>query len=207
MQPGVTVVVPFHEARRTSGLLDRAVRSVHAQTVPVHLELAEDIHRIGAAPTRQAGLETVTTEWTAFLDSDDELDPDHIEQLLACAHETGADYVYPWFRVVGGSDPFPMFFGRPWDNAHPHQTTITILVRTELAQQVGFHTPPPGSTVGGHRGGEDWHFTLGCLAAGARIVHHPARTWTWHHGPQNSSGRPDRGDARPNAGRRHARRR
>jgi hypothetical protein len=207
VKPGVTVVVPFHEARRTSGLLDRAVRSVHAQTVPVHLELAEDIHRIGAAATRQAGLETVTTEWTAFLDSDDELDPTHIEQLLACAEETGADYVYPWFRVVGGSDPFPMFFGKPWDNAHPHQTTITILVRTELAQQVGFHEPPPGSTIHGQRGGEDWHFTLGCMAAGARIVHHPARTWTWHHGRQNTSGRPDRGDARPGAGTRRHRRR
>lgn len=201
----MTVVVPFHEARRRSGLLDRAVRSVHRQTVPVHLQLAEDIHRMGAATTRQAGLELVETEWTAFLDSDDELDPDHVEQLLACAQTTVADYVYPWFRVAGGSDPFPMFFGRPWDDDQPHQTTITILVRTGLAQQVGFHQPPPGSTVHGQCGGEDWHFTLGCLAAGARIVHHPARTWTWHHHGANSSGQPGRGDARP--GNRHARRR
>ncbi|GAA1431852.1 hypothetical protein GCM10009601_51730 [Streptomyces thermospinosisporus] len=203
----VTVVVPFHEARRRSGLLDRATRSVQQQTIPVHLQLAEDIHHKGAATTRQAGLELVDTEWTAFLDSDDEMDADHIEQLLACARDTSADYVYPWFRVVGGSDPFPMFFGKPWDNAHPHQTTITILVRTELAQQVGFHEPPPGSTIHGQRGGEDWHFTLGCMAAGARIVHHPARTWTWHHGRQNTSGRPDRGDARPGAGTRRHRRR
>ena len=54
--PDVTVVVPFHEARRRSGLLDRAVRTVHAQTVPVHLQLAEDIHRMGAA----------TTQWLAY---------------------------------------------------------------------------------------------------------------------------------------------
>src|SRR5690606_21354729 len=103
MKPGVTVVVPFHAARRTSGLLDRAIRTVHAQTVPVHLQLAEDIHHKGAPATRQAGLDLVDTEWTAFLDSDDELDPDHIEQLLACAKDTGADYVYPWFRVKGGT--------------------------------------------------------------------------------------------------------
>lgn len=205
MKPGVTVVVPFHEARRTSGLLDRAIRTVHAQTVPVRLQLAEDIHHKGAPATRQAGLDLVETEWTAFLDSDDELDPDHIEQLLTCATDTGADYVYPWFRVKGGTDPFPMFFRQPWDDDHPHQTTITILVRTGLAQHVGFHNPPPGSTIHGQRAGEDWHFTLGCLAAGARIVHHPARTWTWHHGPQNSSGQPGRGDAR--TGNRAARRR
>src|SRR5690606_33498849 len=115
VKPGVTVEDPFHEARRTSGLRDRALRTVYAQTGPVHLQLAEDIHHKGAPATRQAGLDLVDTEWTAFLDSDDDLDPDHIEQLLACAKDTGADYVYPWFRVKGGTDPFPMFFRQPWD--------------------------------------------------------------------------------------------
>lgn len=196
MKPGVSVVTPFHEQRRTNGMLERAAASVRAQTVPVEHVLAEDIHHMGAAITRHHGLALVETEWTAFLDSDDELDPDHIEQLLACAEATGADYVYPWFRVGGGSDPFPMFFGKPWNDDEPHQTTITVLVRTGLAQLVGFHETPAGSTIGGQRGGEDWHFTLGCLAAGARIVHHPARTWTWHHHGLNSAGLPDRGDAR-----------
>lgn len=205
-RPIVTVVTPFHEQRRTNGMLGRAVRSIEAQTVPVATVLAEDIHHKGAPLTRHCGLQLVDTEWTAFLDSDDELDPDHIEHLLACAQDTGADYVYPWFRVAGGTDPFPMFFGRPWDNDAPHQTTITILVRTELAQAVGFHNPPEGDTVGGQRGGEDWHFTLGCLAAGARIVHLPRRSWTWHHTGFNTSGRPDWGDARPGAASRRRRR-
>lgn len=206
MKPGVSVVTPFHEARRANGMLDRAARSVAAQTVPVEHILAEDIHRMGAAITRQHGLALVETEWTAFLDSDDEMDPDHIEQLLACAAETGADYVYPWFRVKGGSDPFPMFYGRPWDDDAPHQTTITILVRTGLAKLVGFQDPPAGSTVGGQRGGEDWHFTLGCLAAGAKIVHLPRRIWTWHHHGKNTSGEPGRGDARPGSQARRGRR-
>lgn len=205
MKPGVTVVTPFHEARRRNGMLERCAASVRAQTVPVEHILAEDIHRMGAPITRHHGLALVKTEWTAFLDSDDEMDPDHIEHLLACAQDTGADYVYPWFRVVGGSDPFPMFFGRPWDNDTPHQTTITILVRTGLAQMVGFHKPPEDSTVGGQRGGEDWHFTLGCVAAGAKIVHLPRRSWTWHHHGLNSAGLPDRGDARPGSRRPHHR--
>jgi len=190
-EPQVTVVVPYHAARATNGMLQRAVTSVNAQTLPHQLLTVEDTQRQGAAATRQRGLDQVTTEWTAFIDSDDELDPTHLAQLLACAEETGADYVYPWFRVVGGTDPFPMFFGRPWDNAHPHSTTITILVRTELAQAIGF-VPKPAAQVSG----EDYLFTLRCVTAGAKIVHLPRRSWTWHHHGKNSAGLPGRGDAR-----------
>jgi glycosyltransferase involved in cell wall biosynthesis len=184
--PQVTVVIPYHQQRVANGMLARAVASVRAQTVPVELITVEDTAGEGAAVTRQRGIDQVTTPWVTFLDSDDEMDPDHIEHLLACAQETGADYVYPWFRVAGGSDPFPMFFGKPWDDAAPHSTTITILVRTELAQRIGF--------VGLY--GEDWQFTLKCVADGAKIVHLPRRSWTWHHGSHNSSGCPGRGDAR-----------
>lgn len=166
-------------------MLKRAEDSVRAQTVTVEHILAEDIHRVGAAITRAHGLALVETEWTAFLDSDDVLDPDHVAKLLLCAAETGADYVYPWFRVEGGADPFPMFFGKPWDNERPHSTTITILVRTDLAQRVGFR----------NIAWEDWDFTLRCMAEGAKIVHLPERTWTWVHHGRNSSGTPGRGDA------------
>lgn len=185
MRHSVTVVVPYHTARAKNGMLQRAVASVNRQTIPHELITVEDTNREGAAATRQRGLDQVATEWTAFLDSDDEMDPTHLQQLLACAEQTGADYVYPWFRVKGGVDPFPMFFGKPWDDDHPHSTTITILVRTGLAKLVGFQ---------GH--GEDFAFTKGCVREGAQIVHHPARTWTWVHHGRNSSGRPDRGDAR-----------
>lgn len=191
MRPGVTVVTPWHTARERNGMLARASRSVEAQTVPVEHIKARDVHGMGAAVTRNHGLALVETEWTAFLDSDDELDPDHVEQLLTCAAETGADYVYPWFRVVGGSDPFPMFFGKEFDPEQPNSTTITVLVRTELAQSIGFESDPAVSVSG-----EDFLFTLRCIEAGARIVHHPARTWTWFHTGMNTSGRPDRGDAR-----------
>ncbi len=193
MKPGVTAVIPFHPARELNGMLQRAAASVRAQTYPTELVLARDVHAAGAAVTRNHGMAEVETEWTAFLDSDDTMDPGHIAALVACAAETGADYVYPWFRVVGGSDPFPMFFGRPWDDAAPHSTTITILVRTGLAREVGFSSDPawPGG------GGEDWMFTLGCVAAGAQIVHLPKISWTWEHGSHNTSGMPGRGDAGP----------
>jgi glycosyltransferase involved in cell wall biosynthesis len=184
-EPDVTVVVPYHAARVKNGMLKRAVNSVNAQTIPHVLITVEDTTGQGAAATRQRGLDQVATEWVAFLDSDDEMDPTHLQQLLACAEQTGADYVYPWFRVRGGRDPFPQFFGKPWDDAHPHVTTITILVRTELAKRVGFAGV-----------GEDFRFTKGCVEAGAKIVHLPVRSWTWVHHGKNSSGVPTRGDAR-----------
>jgi hypothetical protein len=192
----VTVVIPYHHARSTSGMLTRAVNSVEAQTIPRSLILVEDRGGDGAAITRQRGLEMVTTEWVAFLDSDDEFLPHHLERVMACARETGADYVYPWYEVVGGRDPMPAHFGRPWDPAAPRLTTIVVLVRTELAQQVGFIHPLTGQVGVDPSSGEDWHFVLGCNALGAHIVHLPERTWRWHHHGKNTSGRPNRGDAR-----------
>lgn len=197
MSSDVTVVVPYHAARAKNGMLSRAVASINRQTLPRELITVEDTQHEGAAATRQRGLDQVTTPWVAFLDSDDEMDPTHLQQLLACAEKTGADYVYPWFRVRGGRDPFPQFFGKTWDNAHPHSTTITILVRTELAQAVGFQNVP----------GEDFTFTKGCVREGAHIVHLPTRSWTWVHHGANSSGRPDRGDARNQTGSRRTRHR
>jgi len=166
-------------------MLARAIESVLSQTVPAAaLSVAVDLGRQGAAMTRQQALDAVSTEWTAFLDDDDELLPQHLERLLACAEQTGADYVYPWFDVVGGTDPFPQHEGRPFDPARPVATTITVLVRTELAKRVGFSNSGPW--------GEDHQFTLGCIQAGARIVHLPERTWRWHHHSKNTSGCPDR---------------
>ncbi|WP_018502971.1 glycosyltransferase family 2 protein [Parafrankia discariae] len=190
MTSGVTVVIPTIPPR--AGLLARAVASASAQTLPPDaLSVAVDTDRQGAWATRQRALDAVTTEWTAFLDDDDELGPHHIAILREHAESSGADYLYPWFVVAGGTDPLAQYFGQPWDDDAPHQTTIVTLVRTELAKAVGFREPGDG-TVEGQRAGEDWLFTLGCIKAGAKIYHVPERTWTWHHHGRNTSGLPDR---------------
>lgn len=193
----ITVVVPFHEQRESNGYLSRALASIQRQTLRnVHVIAIRDDNKQGAAATRHAGLMQVKTPWVAFLDSDDEMDPHHLERLLVWAIATEADYVYPWFRVAGGSDPFPQFFGKAWDDNEPHQTTVTTLVRTELAQAVGFnHQDADEKFPDGNRVGEDWLFTVGCMERGAKIVHLPERTWTWHHHGANTSGLPNRGDA------------
>lgn len=154
----------------------------------------------GAAKTRHRGLMNVETAWVAFLDDDDEFMPGHLQKLLTHAVDTQSDFVYSWFMIkdqLGNEqptwDPFPGQLGKPWDPNNPVQTTITTLVRTELAQSVGFDVVPDGEVgADGHRRGEDYRFTMGCQAAGGRIVHLPERTWWWHHHGGNTSGMPDR---------------
>ncbi len=144
----------------------------------------------------------VRTEWTAFCDSDDLFLPKHLQWLMHHAQETGADFVYSWFKIMYADgtiledDPiFPVgHYLNEFDPDNPIETTVTTLVRTELAQSVGF-TPMPGRIEAGHNSGEDRSFTLGCLAAGAKIVHLRRKSWLWRHHGQNTSGLPTKGDA------------
>ncbi|MFM9635992.1 glycosyltransferase family 2 protein [Streptomyces turgidiscabies] len=198
----ITVCIPAHPARVANGMLDRAVASVKAQKLPATaISIAVDEDGDGAAVTRQRALDAVKTEWTAFLDSDDFFYPEHLKVLAAGARIFKADYTYSYFMVhFPDGRPWPAndplgHFGKTFNPAKPHQTTITTLVRTELAKNIGFFDPPEGAEIGGHRGGEDWFFTVGCAQAGAKMVHIPRRTWAWVHHGANSSGIPGQGDA------------
>jgi glycosyltransferase involved in cell wall biosynthesis len=194
VKPGITVVVPSIAPR--GALLERALRSLHRQwLLPDDLIVVRDSSRAGAAATRQRGLEKVETEWTAFLDDDDEFKPEHLRRLSAFAQEHGADYVFSWYDVVGGTDPRPDEFGLPWDPANPRQTTVTTLVRTGLALEVGGFVDQddaPLDSPDRHCAGEDWLFTKRMNDAGAIIHHLPERTWLWHHHAHNTSGLPSR---------------
>jgi hypothetical protein len=157
------------------------------------LAIAIDYGREGAWVTRQRALEMAAaagTEWVAFLDDDDEWLPRHIELCLQHAHETDADFVYSWFEIAGGGrDPFPStHFTNPFDPSDPIETTITTVVKTDLALSVGFQRLNRGEI----NSGEDRFFTLGCLEAGAKISHLVEKTWLWHHDSGNTSGLPSR---------------
>ncbi len=209
-RPTISVIIPAHPARARNGMLDRALASVHAQTLlPDAVHVAMDLDRQGAAATRQRALMAATTEFVAFLDSDDVFFPKHLEWLLRHQQETGADFCYSWFKVMQQfadgrtnileDDPvFPVgHYLNPFDPDDPIETTITTLVRTELAQKVGFRELNRGEA----NSGEDRYFTLGCLAAGAKISHLVRKSWGWSHWqlpnatPGNTSGRPTKGDA------------
>lgn len=194
----VTVCIPSIPPRES--MLKRALMSVAHQTYTCETAVAIDTERKGAPATRDVALNAAQTDWVAFLDDDDWLYPQHIERLLQCAADTNADLVYPWFDVVGGTDPFPQFFARPWDDNDPHQIPITFLCTRKLALAVGGFSfdwdtsqgNDPGLDEYGNRAGEDYRFTLRCVAAGAKIVHLPEKTWGWSHHGSNTSGLPSR---------------
>jgi hypothetical protein len=195
----VAVAIPTIPPRRV--LLTRALGSVIRQAaVPANeIHVTVDTLHEGAVPTRNRAWRAATTDWVAFLDDDDELEPWHLEACLGHANLTGADLVYPMFEVVGGTNPFT-HFGHPWDPDHPVQTTITILIRRALLEKLdGYREPGDQSDENGHRAGEDFDLVCRANDAGAKIAHLPVPTWKWHHHgmgspgvPGNTSGLPSR---------------
>jgi len=190
--PQITVVMPSIPARAVRR--NAALASIAAQTLsPAAISIAIDVNKEGAPPTRQRALEAAATEWVAFLDDDDAFMPQHLEHLYRHAMETNADFVYSWFQVLGGTDPFPPgHFLNPFDPEHPIETTVTTLIRTKLAKEVGFHRLDRGEDT---NTGEDYGMVLGCVKLGANIQHLVERTWYWTHHSSNTAGLPTRGDA------------
>lgn len=194
----VGVAIPSIPPR--TQLLRRAFGSaIRQHRLPDTFSVVIDHDRAGAAATRNRAWRALTTDYVAFLDDDDELLPEHLERLLTVAEAEQADMTYSWFSVVGGTDPMPDNFGRPWDPDDPRQTTITCLWRREALEAVdGFPEASGGVDALGNLVGEDYLAVLALNAKGGRIVHLPERTWRWHHWMTldgrigNTSGMPDR---------------
>ena len=188
----IAVAIPSIPTR--PDLLARAVRSAANQTMPpVEISVVLDVDRHGAATTRNRAWRATSAEWVAFLDDDDELLPMHLARCYETAVAHDADFVYPWFEVIGGQDPFPHHFGAPWEPGGPRQTTVTGLWRRSALERIGGFPPPVGDDdPDGNRMGEDFLAVCKLDAAGGRIVHLPERTWLWHHHASNTSGCPDR---------------
>lgn len=196
---GISVVIPTVPKR--ADLLGRALASVSAQLAPPDaVVVVYDLGWEGGPRVRTRGLGMVTTEWVAFLDDDDEFLPNHLQALMMHQETTGADLVFPWFHVAGGSDPFPENEHREFDLNEPHQTTVTFLVRTKVALEVnGFIDPAaidpefdPGTDAQGHRAGEEYRFVIRVAQAGYKIAHLDQRTWRWRHWRGNSMGMPSK---------------
>lgn len=190
--PGVTVCIACHPARMSNGLLGRALASVNAQTMqPAAIAVVNDYARLGAGRMRQRLLNMVRTKWIAWIDSDDEWAPEHLEKLTRVAQDTGSIFVFSYFF---GYDMLG-HFGRPFNPCTPHHTTMGHLVRTDIAKRVGFRDNAIGPFAN-----EDWGFITGiaeiACAEGLRMTHLAERTWTYHQQGQNSSGQPGQGDAR-----------
>jgi len=190
-------------------MLDTCLHSLQQQVnAPPFLVMPVlDEFNEGAAVVRQRGLDAADTEWVGFIDSDDWAYPDHVATLYDVAMATGADYVYSYFTIHDmwegarpDLDPLATF-GVPFNNAAPHQTTGTILVRKSALQEhyIQYRDVPADRFIPGTelRYGEDWELTLECARKGLKIVHVPRRTWAWRIGHHNTSGLPGCGDAAP----------
>lgn len=194
LRPGITVLIACHPERLSNGLAVEAFTSVARQTMqPDTIILVNDLERAGAGRTRMKLLRMVETEWLAWCDSDDMLLPSHLEKLYNCAQETGAVFVNAWFNAP--HDPLG-HFGKPLDPCNMHHTTITFMVKTELAQEAGFRESLKDSPFSE----EDWFHISKiadlCCERGLVMSHLPEKTWWWRQQGQNTSGlfRPGSGD-------------
>lgn len=184
----ITVAIATHPPRMApGGLYERALASAQAQTLaPVAIQVALDVNGSGAAHTRNRALALVETEWVAFLDSDDELYPDHLLRLARYIRLTGVDVAYPGWD---GEDLTGMF-GKSFDPAllvRANYIPVTVLARIAAVRAAGgfqSHPDENGDPC------EDWGLWLAMVERGARFGHLPVRTWRLH--PGGTRGRPDR---------------
>ena len=129
-QPLVSIILPVYNAQNH---LARCVGSICAQTyrnleiillndgskdnsLPVCEEYRQKDPRIllvdkansGVSDTRNLGLKLASGKYVEFVDSDDYLDPDFTERLVAAAEENEADFVIAPYKMVipaGASKP------------------------------------------------------------------------------------------------------
>ena len=197
----VTAVIPTVGPPREA-MLREAMASVIGQSQPPgQLIVEEDTQHRGGPLTRNAATLKVSTGWVAYLDDDDYWYPTHLEVLWRAAQDTGADVVYPWMT---GNDPWPDRFGRAWDSDHPYLFPICYLAKTQVVVDAGAfdHVSLYGHEIvagedwpqilrmAGHRPDEngEWHR----VEPGAKIVHHPERTWHYRAHALHFSGLPQK---------------
>ena len=121
-QPLVSIILPVYNAQSH---LARCVGSICAQTyrnieiiilndgskdqsLPVCEEFRQKDPRIllvdkansGVSDTRNLGLKLASGKYVEFVDSDDYLDPDFTERLVAAAEENEADFVIAPYKMV-----------------------------------------------------------------------------------------------------------
>lgn len=129
-QPLVSIILPVYNAQNH---LARCVGSICAQTyrnieiiilndgskdqsLPVCEEFRQKDSRIllvdkansGVSDTRNLGLKLASGKYVEFVDSDDYIDPDFTERLVAAAEENEADFVIAPYKMVipaGASKP------------------------------------------------------------------------------------------------------
>ena len=123
--PLISVIMPAYNAEE---FIEEAIASVAAQTVTdwellviddgsrdktcqivgelakrdPRIQLLVNEENMGAAGTRNRGLDIHKGQYVALLDSDDYWQPEFLEKMLRCAEETKADIIYCSYELVDG---------------------------------------------------------------------------------------------------------
>lgn len=93
----VDIIIPY--ASFHSEVVQRAVQSAQAQTVPANVIVLHDVEGRGAGWARNAGAQQGTSDFLTFLDADDVLAPTFVEECLKTWVQHGNGYVYTdWMR-------------------------------------------------------------------------------------------------------------
>ncbi len=164
----ITVITPTIPSR--TNLLADAILSVSEQNHSVvdHF-IGVDLQKEGPSPVRNRLIQAVQTEWTAFLDDDDILKPNHFE-VMAPFHEE-ADLIWTWCDSIGrGSFNPNSRFNERRLRENGNYIPITVAVRTSKLREVGCFSDARL---------EDWDLWIRLLDAGARFVNVPIVTWTY----------------------------
>lgn len=179
MSVGV-VTTCFNQAE----FIEQCVRSVIAQTVPVEYVVVDDgstdespvilgslpvrvlrVTNRGMPGARNAGLLALETDWVAFVDGDDWVEPDYVEKLLAAAG--AADVVMPMLEINGllvVADRAPTL-AKLW--AEDCRLFGCAMFRRRLLVRAGGFHPLMGGDC-------DWDFWIDALTRRARITYSEA---------------------------------
>jgi len=154
-----TVVVATYGDRSWAELGERAATSAESQAPVIHIH-GDNLHQ-----ARNDGLAAVNTEYTIFLDGDDELEPGYVEAMA----QGTADVRAPLVQLCRDGIAVRKMF-MPKVHGHQHVCTPDCLLeggwiviggaaRTELLRSVGGFDDYPIY--------EDWALWLKCYRAGA----------------------------------------
>jgi len=119
------------------------------------------VHGATLAQARNAGARKAKTEWIAYLDADDELEPGFREAIAAGK----GDVRVPAFRQCNPSRWPQLVTPRPCDLTTENYVIIGSVHRRSLALEIGGFLEWPVN--------EDWCYWQRCWKAGAEFVVHP----------------------------------
>jgi hypothetical protein len=177
----LTIVIPIGPYH--TEIAAEAVASVQAQTVPCELVVVRDEESKGAGWARNRGLEQVVTDYVAFLDADDTIDPRFAEICLevldhyAASGRTDPRYIYTdWLgeHNAAHSAPEPC---EAWRNQTYH--LVTTVLSVDAARTIGgFDEMLPGV--------EDADFYVRLRLSGVCGIHVNAPLVQYREGGQRS---------------------